>query len=100
MSHFDSYSDLALESLVRFASERPPHRLIRFPDVFSRICPLLSIEKPEAWTVLRALENQGRIEIVPFHWKVDRYRNGQVLPKTEVLQTVLKIIVYEHVDEY
>jgi hypothetical protein len=59
--------ELAFESLVRVAAKRPPHKLIRFPDVFSRICPLLSIKKADAWNVLHALENQGCIKIVPFH---------------------------------
>ncbi len=35
------------------------------------------------------------IRIVPFHWKVDRYRNGTPLPQTRVLQTVLTIVTDE-----
>ncbi|HZO30453.1 MAG TPA: enolase C-terminal domain-like protein [Chloroflexota bacterium] len=40
------------------------------------------------------------IQIVPFHWKVDRYRAGTPLPQTEVLQTVLKIVTDEGVEGY
>ena len=32
------------------------------------------------------------IQIVPFRWKVDRYRNATPLPRTGVVQTVLKIV--------
>jgi L-alanine-DL-glutamate epimerase-like enolase superfamily enzyme len=40
------------------------------------------------------------IEIVPFHWKVDRYRNATPLPQTEVMQTVLKIVTDEGAEGY
>jgi L-alanine-DL-glutamate epimerase-like enolase superfamily enzyme len=40
------------------------------------------------------------IEIVPFRWKVDRYRHGKAHPKTEVVQTVLKILTDEGAEGY
>jgi len=40
------------------------------------------------------------IQIVPFRWKVDRYRAAQVLPQTEVMQTILKIVTDEGVEGY
>lgn len=58
--------ELALESLARIAARNPPQKLIRFPEVFSRICPLLAMKKAEAWKTLRILKEQGHIEIVPF----------------------------------
>jgi len=40
------------------------------------------------------------IQIVPFRWKVDRYRHGKALPKTEVTQTILKILTDEGAEGY
>ena len=40
------------------------------------------------------------IQIVPFRWKVDRYRHGTPLPKVEVMQTILKILTDEGVEGY
>lgn len=42
-------------------------RVIPFPDVFARICPIFSIPKEEAWVVLRSMQENGLIEIVPYH---------------------------------
>lgn len=42
-------------------------RVIPFPDVFARICPIFCIPKEEAWAVLRSMEDKGLIEIVPYH---------------------------------
>ena len=58
---------MALISLIRAARKRAVSSIIRFPDVFSRICPLLCIKKPEAWELLGRLADRGAIEIVPFH---------------------------------
>jgi len=44
----------------------PPTKLLRFPVVFERLCAVLCLKKREAWAVLRSLESQGLIEIVPF----------------------------------
>ena len=43
-----------------------PSKLIRFPVVFGRICPILCLSKKQAWRVLHRLEETGRIKIVPF----------------------------------
>jgi len=40
------------------------------------------------------------IQIVPFRWKVDRYQNATPKPKTEVMQTVLKIITDDGLEGY
>jgi L-alanine-DL-glutamate epimerase-like enolase superfamily enzyme len=40
------------------------------------------------------------IEIVPFRWKVDRYRNATPMPQTEVMQTVLKIVTDDGAEGY
>ena len=39
-------------------------RIIPFPDVFARICPIFCIPKGEAWAVLGSMEEKGLIEIV------------------------------------
>ena len=44
----------------------PSNKLLRFPMVFGRICPVLCLKKPEAWAVLQRLQSQRRIEIVPY----------------------------------
>ena len=58
---------MVLISLIRAARKRAMSSIIRFPDVFSRICPLLCIKKAEAWQLLGRLADRGTIEIVPFH---------------------------------
>ena len=40
------------------------------------------------------------VQIVPFRWKVDRYRNATPMPQTEVMQTVLKIVTDEGLEGY
>jgi Mandelate racemase / muconate lactonizing enzyme, N-terminal domain/Enolase C-terminal domain-like len=40
------------------------------------------------------------IQIVPFRWRVDRYRAATPLPQTEVLQTVLKIVADDGLEGY
>ena len=40
------------------------------------------------------------IQIVPFRWKVDRYRAGTVLPQSEVRQTALKIVTDNGLEGY
>lgn len=42
-------------------------RIIPFPDVFARVCPIFCVPKEEAWAVLRSMEEKGLIEIVPYH---------------------------------
>jgi L-alanine-DL-glutamate epimerase-like enolase superfamily enzyme len=40
------------------------------------------------------------IQIVPFRWKVDRYRHGTPQPKVDVMQTILRILTDEGVEGY
>lgn len=42
-------------------------RIIPFPDVFARICPIFCITKEDTWAVLKSMEEKGLIEIVPYH---------------------------------
>jgi len=59
--------DIALGRLRQLV--RPldrPGSLIRFPLAFGRMCSVLCINKGQAWKVLRRLETQGSIEIVPY----------------------------------
>ena len=41
--------------------------IIRFPEVFSKLCSSFSIPKSVAWDLLFILENFGFIEIIRFH---------------------------------
>lgn len=58
---------LVLKRLRDLALMRGRGRIIPFPEVFARICPVFCIHKEEAWAVLRAMADKGLIEIVPFH---------------------------------
>ena len=64
---------LTLEALVfRRLLEMKRHGgrgedIIRFPIVFSRVCPPYSLKKRHAWTILVALGKKGYLEVVPFH---------------------------------
>ena len=40
------------------------------------------------------------VQIVPFRWKVDRFRNATPLPQTELTQTVLKIVTDDGLEGY
>ena len=40
--------------------------VIRFPEVFRKLCTTFSITKEECWEVLFALRDAGLIEIVPY----------------------------------
>ena len=43
-----------------------PNQIIRFPMVFSKICPIYCLTKGQAWTILKRLEQHGLIEVVPY----------------------------------
>ena len=43
-----------------------PSKLIRFPVVFGRICPVLCLTKREAWRLLHQLDESGHIDLVPY----------------------------------
>lgn len=59
--------DIALDRLRQLVGPLDGHgKVIRFPLVFGRICSILCINKRQAWKVLRRLETQGSIEIVPY----------------------------------
>ncbi len=59
--------DMALQKLERLAEPHLPEKVIRFPDVYERICPLFSMNKKTANFILRAMETDGMIEIVRGH---------------------------------
>ena len=58
---------LTLKRLRDFCFRRREEHIIKFSEVFTRICPLFFIIKDEAWAVLRSMEEKGFIKIVPFH---------------------------------
>ena len=58
---------LVLKRLRDLRFRRAEEQIIRFPELFSRICTIFCITKEEAWAVLRSTEEKGLIEIVPFH---------------------------------
>ncbi len=61
---------LTLEQLVYQrlkASNGSLHEIIKFPAFFSKVCPIFCLTKEQAWTVLRAMEESGMVEIVPYH---------------------------------
>lgn len=68
----ESEGDISLDEIVlRRLKELlkpldPKQRILRFPKVFGRICPLLCLKKDEAWRVLHRLETKKLIEVVPF----------------------------------
>lgn len=43
-----------------------PNQIIRFPSIFSKICPIYCLTKNQAWKILKRLEENSLIEIVPF----------------------------------
>ena len=62
---------LSIESLVfkrLYDLYQPvlPERIIRFPLVFSKICPIYCLTKGQAWSILKRLEQHGLIEIVSY----------------------------------
>lgn len=43
-----------------------PSKIIRFPAIFSKICPIYCLTKNQAWKILKRLEENSLIDIVPF----------------------------------
>lgn len=43
-----------------------PSQIIRFPAIFSKICPIYCLTKDQAWKILKRLEDNALLEIVPF----------------------------------
>ena len=54
-------------AMARIESCSAHNGLIRFPDIFSKLCRSYSISKREAWDVLGVLRDFGLIEIVAGH---------------------------------
>lgn len=61
-----SLEDLVFRRLQELHQPMFPDQIIRFPLVFSKICPILCLTKDEAWQVLKKLDESGNIEIVPY----------------------------------
>jgi hypothetical protein len=61
-----SIESLAFNRLRDLYQPVLPDRIIRFPLVFSKICPIYCLTKGQAWTILKRLEQHGLIEIVPY----------------------------------
>jgi len=69
--HLTKKENLSLEDLVfsRLQELYQPmlsDKIIRFPHVFSKICPILCLTKNQAWLTLKKLNESGKIEIVPY----------------------------------
>jgi len=61
-----SLEDLVLWRLQEINRPVPPNQIIRFPVVFSRICPIHCLTKKQAWHILKKLDKSGKIEIIPY----------------------------------
>lgn len=61
-----SLEDLVLWRLQEINELMPSNQIVRFPVVFSRICPIHCLTKKQAWHILKKLDKSGKIEIVPF----------------------------------
>ena len=56
---------IALERLKEL--EKPlGSKIIRFPEVFNKLCSTFSITKEESWEILFMFRDLGFIEIVPY----------------------------------
>ena len=62
-----SIENLVLKRLNEIDSRRQKGKIIPFPEVFARICPIFCIPKKEAWEVLKSMKKMGLVEIVPYH---------------------------------
>mgnify|MGYP001603807577 CR=1 FL=1 len=61
---------LALRRLERIKTKTSFVRsdaVIRFPSCFHAICSTLCLNKQEAWGLLKTMQAEGMIEIVPYH---------------------------------
>ncbi len=56
---------IALERLRKLEAS-PKSGIIRFPNVFEKLCSPFSITKEQAWEILFILRDFGFIEIVPY----------------------------------
>jgi hypothetical protein len=58
--------DLVFRRLQELFQPMLSDQIIRFPVVFSKICPILCLTKDQPWIVLKEPQNSGKIEIVPY----------------------------------
>jgi Mn-dependent DtxR family transcriptional regulator len=56
-----SFIDMVVERLAALPNN---NGIIRFPNVFYKLCSSLQIDKNTAWLILMDLEKDGLIEIV------------------------------------
>lgn len=61
-----SLEDLVLWRLQEINGPMSSNQIIRFPVVFSRICPIHCLTKKQAWYILKNLNKSGKIEIIPY----------------------------------
>lgn len=59
--------EMVLKRLEEIKPAMSIRQEIDFPTVFSRICPLFSITKKQAWLILKKLQEKGKIKIIPFN---------------------------------
>jgi hypothetical protein len=69
-----SIENLVLKRIRDLGQPIFPNQIIRFPMVFSKICPIYCLTKGQAWTILKRLEQHGLIEVVPYQGiKITKY---------------------------
>jgi len=61
-----SIESLVLKRLNELYQPVFPDQIIRFPKVFTKICPIYCLTKGQAWSILKRLEQHGLLEIVPY----------------------------------
>jgi len=59
-----SISGIAIERMKKLPKTNDD--IIRFPNVFHKICSSLQISKKDAWELLFQLQKEGYIQIVPY----------------------------------
>jgi hypothetical protein len=61
-----SIENLVFKRIKELGQPIFPNQIIRFPTIFSKICPIYCLTKGQAWTILKRLEQHNLIEIVPY----------------------------------
>ena len=57
---------LAYQRLLELKNPYKTDEIISFADTFSKICTIFHLSRDEAFMVLRQMQKEGMIEIVPF----------------------------------
>ena len=65
MSKFPGFYTTALSLLKK--CRKTQGEIIRYPDVFSRLCTRFQIKKADCWELLLLFKELGFLELVPGH---------------------------------